>query len=73
MAISPASPRLVRFFTRTSTGAESASWLVICHNGAWVVACCAEGTVSPTRHSLADALAVIHPAQTDGGARSLLC
>jgi hypothetical protein len=55
------------------TGAESASWLVICHNGAWVVACCAEGTVSPTRHSLADALAVIHPPQTDGGERSLLC
>ena len=55
------------------TGSQSASWLVIGHNGAWVVARCAEGTVSRTCGSLANALAVIHPAQPDGGEHRLLC
>lgn len=44
-------------------GVESASWLVIGHNGSWAVASCAEGSVSPPFHSLAEALAVIHAVQ----------
>jgi hypothetical protein len=43
------------------SGDEQASWLVIGHNGQWVVACCAEGTVSPTVGSLADALSLVQP------------
>jgi hypothetical protein len=42
-------------------GAPTAPWLVIGHNGAWAVACCSEGSVSRTLHSLAEALAVIYP------------
>jgi hypothetical protein len=42
-------------------GSETAPWLVIGHNGAWAVACCTEGSVSRTLHSLAEALAVIYP------------
>jgi hypothetical protein len=49
-------------------GSETAPWLVIGHNGAWAVAHCAEGSVSRTLHSLAEALAVIYP----GGAPHLL-
>ena len=44
-------------------GAESATWLVIGHNGSWAVASCAEGSVSPPFDSLAEALAVIHVMQ----------
>ena len=47
-------------------GLETAPWLVIGHNGAWAVASCAEGSVSRTLHSLAEALAVIYPGPTAG-------
>ena len=52
-------------------GAETAPWLVIGHNGAWAVACCTEGTVSRTSHSLAEALGVIYPGQAGIGALGL--
>ena len=53
-------------------GTETAPWLVIGHNGAWAVACCTEGTVSRTSHSLAEALGVIYPGQAGSGAPGLL-
>lgn len=45
----------------------AADWLVIGHNGAWAVAACADGQVSRTLHSLAEALAVIYPGQPGDG------
>ncbi len=42
-------------------GSDTARWLVIGQNAAWAVADCAEGTVSPTFQSLAEALETIHP------------
>lgn len=52
---------------------KAAQWLVIGHNGAWAVACCAEGEVSRTLNSLAEALAVIYPGQAGCGQSGLLC
>ena len=42
-------------------GAESASWLVVKHNGEWAVAQCADLTVSRPVASLAEALEIICP------------
>ncbi len=53
-------------------GTEAAPWLVIGHIGTWAVACCTEGTVSRTLHSLAEALAVIYPGQAESGAPATL-
>lgn len=47
-------------------GRETASWLVIGHNGRWAVADCAAGTVSRAVASLADALALVCPIHDDG-------
>jgi hypothetical protein len=52
-------------------GTEAAPWLVIGHDGAWAVACCAEGMVSRTLHSLAEALGVIYPGLAASGAPGL--
>ena len=41
-------------------GDEAAAWLVVKHNGRWAVACCADGTVSRSVGSLADALAELY-------------
>lgn len=38
-----------------------ASWLIVGHQGSWAVACCADGNVSVSLGSLADALALIYP------------
>lgn len=54
------------------TGTDAAPWLVIGHNGTWAVACCTEGTVSRTLHSLAEALAVIYPGRAGSGTPGLL-
>jgi hypothetical protein len=54
-------------------GSETALWLVIGHDGTWAVASCAEGTVSPTLNSLAEALAVIYPGQTGRSGSALIC
>jgi hypothetical protein len=43
-------------------GDELASWLVIGHGAQWVIACCADGTISPAVGSLAEALSLIYPA-----------
>ncbi len=43
------------------TGEELASWMVIARDGAWVVACCSDGTISSAFDALAGALAHIHP------------
>ena len=53
-------------------GAEAAPWMVIGQNATWAVACCTDGTVSRTVHSLAEALAIIYPGQ-QSGRPSLLC
>lgn len=53
-------------------GTELAPWLVIGYNGAWAVACCTEGTVSRTMHSLAEALGVIYPGQVERGVPNLI-
>ena len=45
------------------TGGSKARWLVVGEEDAWAVACCADGTISPTLNSLAEALRVIHPGQ----------
>lgn len=39
-----------------------ASWLVVGHDGRWAVACCADGAVSRSFGSLADALEAVCPA-----------
>jgi hypothetical protein len=44
-------------------GSKAASWLVVGEEGAWAVACCTKGDVSPALSSLAEALAVIHPGE----------
>ena len=44
-------------------GSKAASWLVVGEEGAWAVACCTKGDVSPALGSLAEALAVIHPGE----------
>jgi hypothetical protein len=41
-------------------GDEEAVWLVVKHNGRWAVACCADGTVSHSVETLADALAQLY-------------
>lgn len=38
-----------------------ASWLIVGQQGRWAVACCADGNVSASRDTLADALALICP------------
>ena len=53
-------------------GSESAGWLVIGHDAAWVVAQCAEGTISDPFHSLAEALASVYPGRKGQGRPSLL-
>jgi hypothetical protein len=50
---------LIGMFTR---GDDHAAWLMIEHNGRWVVACCIDGSVSPPLDSLEDALAIVHHA-----------
>jgi hypothetical protein len=54
-------------------GAAAARWLVIGHNGAWAVACCAENVVSRTFHSLAEALSAICPGHGSLGKPDLIC
>ncbi len=44
-------------------GSTAAQWLVIGHNGAWAVACCADGEVSRTLSSFAEALVMIYPGE----------
>lgn len=46
---------------------NAARWLVVGQGGAWAVACCAEGTASPTLNSLAEALAVIYSGPATAG------
>jgi|SRR5271166_407686 len=48
-------------------GDDRAAWLVIGHNGAWAVACCADGTVSPSVETLVEALSLIRPLWTGPG------
>ncbi len=49
------------------SGDDRATWLIIGHNGAWAVATCAEGTVSHSVESLAEALSLIHPLGSNVG------
>ncbi len=56
-----------------NAGSKAAQWLVVGQDGAWAVACCAEGEVSRTLNSLAEALAVIYPGQAGCGRSALLC
>jgi hypothetical protein len=46
------------------SGEEMANWLVIGHDGTWVVACCTDGTVSRQFDSLAAALSMLHPLES---------
>ena len=41
-------------------GDDAAAWLVVKHKGQWAVACCADGTVSRSVGSLADALTELY-------------
>ncbi len=54
-------------------GSELAAWLVIGQNGAWAVACCTQGEVSRTLNSLAEALAVIYPGDTEPASPERIC
>jgi hypothetical protein len=44
-----------------TSGADTASWLVVKHNGQWAVACCTDLTVSRSVSTLAEALQTIYP------------
>jgi len=46
------------------TGDTAAAWLVIGLHGTWAVACCEDGTVSPSFDTLVEALAVIYTVST---------
>ena len=46
-------------------GEDHASWLAVEQDGAWAVACCLDGSVSPPVNSLRDALEIVYRA---GGA-----
>jgi hypothetical protein len=48
-------------------GEERAAWLVIGHNDSWAVACCADGKVSHSVQTLAEALSLIHPLEIGRG------
>lgn len=45
-----------------AAGPSAARWLVVGEEGGWAVTSCPAGDVSRTLNSLAEALAVIHPA-----------
>ena len=47
-----------------TAGSKMARWLVVGEEGAWAVAFCSTGDVSPTLNSLAEALAEIHPGRS---------
>ena len=44
-------------------GEQSAAWLAVGQDGAWAVASCPDGSVSPPVTSLADALALVYSAR----------
>jgi len=54
----PIADTIIGMFRR---GEEMAAWMVIGQDGAWVVACCSDGTVTRQFDSLAEALAQVHP------------
>jgi len=60
----PIADTIIGIFRR---GEEMAAWMIIGQDGAWVVACCSEGTVTRQFDSLAEALSQVHQVEDPGG------